>query len=85
MAGLEMLATVPYPVWVASISVLVNVAYTRAVLSGRLVSRSVHDEVRADRDAWHAKSDVDSQTIRVISDQLGDILSAVGVSKRESV
>lgn len=81
MAGLPLLGRVPFEVWVAALAVLLLAALTRyivrAVVSGNLVPKATVDEVRADRDGWRAKSEVDSETIRTVVDQNADMLAAL--------
>lgn len=74
---LTLLGKVPPETWVIGILVLLLAGFVRAVMAGNLVPRSIHEELRVDRDGWKSKSEVDSETIRTMIDQQKDMLDGL--------
>lgn len=50
------------------------------MFTGRVVSRAVHEETRADRDSWRRAAEVQSQRLDVISAQVDRLLIGQQVS-----
>lgn len=66
----SLLGRVPLEVWVAGLACLLLAAFVRAVMAGRLVPKSIVDQLIK-------KSDVDSETIRTLTAQQSAMLEGI--------